>query len=434
MNQSVSSCLAIRTPLFSDEELVSVEKAYRRGQEDSDGGIGYIVGKPQIDDNQESSFTIKYIQGTTNLRTEHNVSYSRIHKYALQCGGRRRPGNFAVQPSLLSPSISKNPPTIVIPAKYQSSKKEYGVAEMLKAAAFGCLERNPAKHPVAIILKSQRKKLDKGWLRVLEAKRRGDDPIRLSHYLQDIEREQVVRLLGMISILGKRKGFTVADDLAFAFGQTRKTLGNLKRRAQNSDGFDAKRKRRNYLGDSIFNSKKKRGIRFSLLSISSRRKPTNEQASLTVPQHLILNSNLMNYRNMPSSTMSTRLSSLLKRLLIFGMTLCINWGWLRELSLGNAWQVRLQGIPSSTSKLFQVKRFERISKSFPISHTSQLKWFLHWIYLIKRNAISGLFPFGCSGRRPSLCSEFKYFFARLMKSGSLNWLLVRRTSQYIRLE
>ena len=123
-----------------------------------------------------------------------------------------------------------------------------------------------------------KKKLDKGWLRVLEAKRRGDDPIRLSHYLQDIEREQVVRLLGMISILGKRKGFTVADDLAFAFGQTRKTLGNLKRRAQNSDGFDAKRKRRNDLGDSIFNSKKKRDQVFTAFNIF--KKEAYQRASL----------------------------------------------------------------------------------------------------------------------------------------------------------
>jgi len=169
-------------------DLVELDKERRYGVPDSDGGIAYVTAV-----NEDGTVNVRY---TIKRSESFNVLPERIHSASLAVSARCRSPDEATRPSLLSPHHSPMGWNSLEGRRQQRGRSKHykPIADVLsenRSWNYHCSEENP----LMAYLRDERKKNDKGWLRLRERENAGLPAVALNKQLETTEKTMVVNIM-----------------------------------------------------------------------------------------------------------------------------------------------------------------------------------------------------------------------------------------------
>ena len=236
-------------------DLVELDKERRYGVPDSDGGIAYVTAV-----NEDGTVNVRY---TIKRSESFNVLPERIHSASLAVSARCRSPDEATRPSLLSPHHSPMGWNSLEGRRQQRGRSKHykPIADVLsenRSWNYHCSEENP----LMAYLRDERKKNDKGWLRLRERENAGLPAVALNKQLETTEKTMVVNIMSAFDSVQVPEGSHPMSDLAYGMAKNQRSLKYVYERFLNNN-FSNERKERNDKGNNIFNSQKKRNATFT---------------------------------------------------------------------------------------------------------------------------------------------------------------------------
>ena len=250
--------------------LVTIDKLYRPGQKDSEGGEGYVMAV-----NADGTFTLKWIIAGGE---EKNVAPDRILcDSPLNLSARRRNTDDLDRSSILSPYHVSTNSEAMAPAPSAVAKPTQPTVSPLLGLIRSSQSWDPSSgssNPLVDFLSrgnkigrpSDRRKL-KGWLRREEARRQGikwnDDEGGKTPHLTADENKMLYEIKREIDIIilkygrSRPQNLTPIADLRHAYGVCNSKVQRIVKQYLEA-GFSSERKKRSDTGLTIFNSQKKR--------------------------------------------------------------------------------------------------------------------------------------------------------------------------------
>ena len=213
--------------------------------------------------NEDGTVNVRY---TIKRSKSFNVLPERIHSASLAVSARCRSPDEATRPSLLSPHHSP-----MVWNSLEGRRQQRGRAKHYKPIA-DVLSENRSwnnhcseENPLMAYLRDERKKNDKGWLRLRERENAGLPAVALNKQLETTEKTMVVNVMSAFDGVQVPEGSHPMSDLAYGMAKNPRSLKYVYERFLNNN-FSNERKERSDKGNNIFNSQKKRNATFTTLN------------------------------------------------------------------------------------------------------------------------------------------------------------------------